>query len=114
MSSKRQEINKIINKFIKYGRLHKFPMFDDDVKIRKFKRDYTPDHIAGLVFKYLVPPYKEGIDSLKGYIMLELDRMRMLGALSGVDEMIINFQLSEEQHEYVIGCIVEIIDVINA
>jgi hypothetical protein len=113
MPSKREEITKIVNKFITYGKEQNFPYFDNEVKIRKFKQDYTADHIAGLVNKYCIPAYADGYDNLKGYMNLELDRLRMLGAMSGVDETTIKFQLSTNQEDYVLSCILEIIEVIS-
>ena len=83
---------KIINQFIKYGKDQKFPFFSDDVKIEKFRKEYTADHIAGLTMKYLLPAYEEGEETLRGYLKVEGDRLRMLGAMSGVDENIIKFQ----------------------
>lgn len=113
MSTKRQMINKIINDFIRYGKQEKFPFFDSSVKIVQFRQEYTADHIAGLTMKYLIPAYEEGLDTLRGYLKLEGDRLRMLGAMKGVDESLLKFQLSTDQENYVLKCIVEIIDVIN-
>ena len=112
MSSKREEITKIIDEFVKWGEEQKLPYFDDNVKIRKFKQDYTTDHIAGLVHKYCIPAYEQGYDALKGYMNLELERLRMLGIVSGVDEAAPKFQLSAEQEKYALSCIVKIIGVI--
>ena len=114
MPTKREEITKIVNKLVNYGKEQNFPYFSDSVKIAKFRRDYTPDHIAGLTMKYLVPAHEQGIETLKGYLKVEAERLRMLGALSGVDEDVMKFQLSENQEDYVILRIIQIIDVITS
>ncbi len=64
--------------------------------------------------KYLVPAYEEGEETLRGYLKVEGDRLRMLGAMSGVDENIIKFQLNEIQEDFVIMSIIKMIDVITS
>ena len=112
MTSKREEIAKIIDEFVKWGEEQKLPYFDNKTQIQKFKREYTTDHIAGLVHKYCIPAYEQGLDTLKGYMNLELERLRMLGIVSGVDEATLKFRLSAEQEEHALNCIVKMIDVI--
>ena len=63
--------------------------------------------------KYLIPAYEEGLDTLKGYLKVEADRLRMLGAMSGTDENVLKFQLSTEQEDYVVQRVVEVIGVIR-
>ena len=113
MGTKREAITTIVNKYIKYGKSHKFPFFDNSEKIAKFKRDYTTEHIAGLIVKYIIPAHSQGIDFLKGYMKLELDRLRALGVMTGGDESVLNFQLTAEQEDHTVNCLVEIIGVIQ-
>lgn len=113
MSTKREAITTIVNNYIKYAKSQEFPFFDNSEKIAKFKRDYTTEHIAGLIVKYIIPAHSQGIDFLRGYMKLELDRLRALGVMTGVDESVINFQLSTEQEDHTINCLVEIIGIIQ-
>jgi hypothetical protein len=113
MTTKRQSITEIVNKYIKYGKSQEFPFFDNNEKIAKFKQDYTVDHIAGLIVKYIIPAHSQGIDFLKGYMKLELDRLRALGVMTGADENVLNFQLTTEQEDYTINCLVEVIAIIE-
>jgi hypothetical protein len=113
MSTKREAITTIVNKYVTYGQSQEFPFFDNKEKIAKFKRDYTTDHLAGLIVKYIIPAHKQGTDFLRGYMKLELDRLRALGVMTGVDESVVNFQLTTEQEDHTVNCLVEIIDVIQ-
>lgn len=112
--SKRQEITKIINKVLEYGKHHKFPYFDDNEKINKFKQEYTTDHCAGLINKYFVPAYDESLDTLKAYFKAETERVRLLGIINNADKKCLKFQLSEIHEDYVINCIVEIIKILRS
>jgi hypothetical protein len=112
MTTKREQLTKIINNMIEYGKKHNIPYFDDKVKINKFKQKYTTDHIAGLIVKYMIPAYD--LDILRGYLQVEMDRLRMLAVMAGSDTKVIEFKLTKEQEDHVYDNIVQMINIIQA
>jgi hypothetical protein len=112
MTTKRKELTKIINNMIEYGQKHNMPYFDDKVKINKFKQKYTTDHIAGLIVKYMIPAYDQ--DILKGYLKVEMDRLRMLAVMAGSDTKVIEFKLTEDQEKHLYDNIVKMINIIKS
>jgi hypothetical protein len=112
MTTKREELTKIINVMIKYGKEHKMPYFDNNMKINQFKQKYTTDHCAGLIVKYMIPAHEQNM--LKGYLHVEMERLRMMAVMSGVDKHVIEFKLTEVQEDYVVERVVEMISIIKA
>ena len=109
-TTKRQKIESIINKFIKYAKEQHFPFFDQDQLISKFRKDYPVDQVVGLIHKCMLKPYAEGRQTLKDNIGLEFERAKFMHAMN--NNKPIEFELSDEQHDVVTDHVAEVIEII--
>jgi hypothetical protein len=109
--SKRTKIGEIITKYITFCKEENIPYLGENANIREFRQKYTTDHIVGVVDKYFRPALERGEDALKGYIALEIERMKVLGAMQGYDT---NYQVSDKQLEFTVKSITEILSILDA
>jgi hypothetical protein len=106
MVKKSEKIEQILKEIQLYCEQEKFPWLGQLLGI---KENYKIEHIIGMVEKFIVGPYNEGV--LDEYLKVELAKYKMMQALMCQD--LPEVDLSDEQLKYVKCKLIEIIKVIT-